>query len=221
MAETIQKMQGLSRLGVCEPSPWNLPNLLTGMRLVLAVFLCAAITGQWWLTGLVLMGLAAITDWLDGYLARAQGLVSPLGRVLDPLVDKVLISGAFIFLLPVALSQGENWLPPWMVAVVVGRELIITSVREVVERHGVAFGADWPGKLKMVLQCAAICLALVAEEVRPRDSLWGIDRALWNGLRDLSMWAMALATVASGGHYLAKLGSIRWGGEPVGTGDSK
>ena len=204
----------------------TLPMIMTWTRivaipLILLVFYLPISLPVANLVATVMCVVFALTDWLDGYLARAQGLVSPLGRVLDPLVDKVLISGAFIFLLPVALSQGENWLPPWMVAVVVGRELIITSVREVVERHGVAFGADWPGKLKMVLQCAAICLALVAEEVRPRDSLWGIDRALWNGLRDLSMWAMALATVASGGHYLAKLGSIRWGGEPVGTGDSK
>ena len=94
-----------------EVSPWNLPNLLTMIRLVLAFFLCAAIAWEWWLTGLVIMLFASITDWLDGYLARLQGLVSSLGRMLDPLVDKVLISGVFIFLLPVAAAHGETWLP--------------------------------------------------------------------------------------------------------------
>ena len=192
-----------------EVSPWNLPNLLTMIRLVMAFFLCAAIAWEWWLTGLVIMLFASITDWLDGYLARLQGLVSSLGRMLDPLVDKVLISGVFIFLLPVAAAHGETWLPPWMVAVVVGRELIITSIRELMERKGIAFGADWPGKLKMVLQCLAICLALVAEEARQRDSLWGLETLLWNKLRDVSMWAMALATIGSGLHYLVKMALLR------------
>ena len=195
-----------------EVSPWNLPNLLTITRLFLAVILCAAIAWQWWMAGLATMLLASLTDWLDGYLARLQGLVSSLGRMLDPLVDKVLISGVFIFLLPVAAARGETWLPPWMVAVVVGRELIITSVRELMERKGVAFGADWPGKLKMVLQCAAICLALVAEEARPKEALWGISTGLWSQMRDLSMWAMVLATLASGLHYLVK---IAWTRRPL------
>jgi len=94
----------------------------------------------------------------------------------------------------------------------VGRVLIITSVRELMERKGVAFGADWPGKLKMVLQCAAICLALVAEEARPKEALWGISTGLWSQMRDLSMWAMALATLASGLHYLVK---IAWTRRPL------
>jgi CDP-diacylglycerol--glycerol-3-phosphate 3-phosphatidyltransferase len=212
MTDSMAASNGFNRLGSqgqAEVSPWNLPNLLTILRLVLAVFLCAAIAWQWWLTGLAIMLVASVTDWLDGYLARLQGLVSPLGRMLDPLVDKVLISGVFIFLLPVAAARGENWLPPWMVAVVVGRELIITSVREMMERKGVPFGADWPGKLKMVLQCAAICVALVAEEARPRESLWGLPTSLWNQSRDLLMWAMALATLGSGLHYLVKIALAR------------
>ncbi len=215
MTDSMAATQGFNRVhnrGNPEVSPWNLPNLLTITRLFLAVILCAAIAWQWWMAGLAIMLVASVTDWLDGYLARLQGLVSPLGRMLDPLVDKVLISGVFIFLLPVAAARGETWLPPWMVAVVVGRELIITSVREMMERKGVAFGADWPGKLKMVLQCVAICLALVAEEARPREQLWGFSTGMWNQCRDLSMWAMALATLASGLHYLVK---IAWSLKPV------
>lgn len=212
MTESVAATQGFNR-GVRQDRPeaslWNLPNILTLIRLVLAVFLCAAISGEWWMTGLGIMLVASVTDWLDGYLARLQGLVSSLGRMLDPLVDKVLISGAFIFLLPVAAARGEGWLPPWMVAVVVGRELIITSIRELMERKGVAFGADWPGKVKMALQCIAICLALVAEDARSRDSFLGLAPGTWGSLRDIFMWGMALATIGSGLHYLVKLALMR------------
>jgi CDP-diacylglycerol--glycerol-3-phosphate 3-phosphatidyltransferase len=212
MTDSMAAAQGFNRpirKDRPEASLWNLPNILTLIRLVLAVFLCAAISFEWWMSGLAIMLVASVTDWLDGYLARLQGLVSSLGRMLDPLVDKVLISGAFIFLLPVATLHGEGWLPPWMVAVVVGRELIITSIRELMERKGVAFGADWPGKLKMALQCVAICLALVAEDARSRDSLLGLTPGTWASLRDIFMWAMALATIGSGLHYLVKLALMR------------
>src|SRR5919201_606789 len=119
------------------PSVYNLPNGLTLARLVLAVGLFACIAGEWWLTGVVVFALAAVTDWLDGYLARKHGLASAFGRNFDPLVDKVLICGAFIFLLPVAGAG----LAAWMVTVVVARELIITGLRSFFEGRGVSFGA--------------------------------------------------------------------------------
>src|SRR5207244_6245992 len=96
--------------------------------------------------------LAAITAWLDGYLARLQGLVSTLGRNLDPLVDKVMICGSYIFLLPVPNSG----LAAWMVTVVVGRELIITGLRSFMEMSGAHFGADWLRQIKMNMQCATL-----------------------------------------------------------------
>src|SRR5439155_9770793 len=118
---------------------FNLPNGLTLARLVWAVGLFACIDAAWWLTGLVVFALAARTDWLDGYLARLHGSASAFGRNFDPLVDKVLICGAFIFLLPVAGSE----LAPWMVTVVVARELIITGLRSFFESQAANFGADW------------------------------------------------------------------------------
>src|SRR3954470_9669325 len=128
------------------PRVWNLPNMLTAARLGLAVVLFALITFESWWLSLVVFIVAAITDWLDGYVARRQGLTSAFGRNFDPLVDKVLICGAFIFLLPV---EGAG-LAPWMVTVVVARELIITGLRSFVETlPGGNFGADWLGKIKM------------------------------------------------------------------------
>src|SRR5262245_58107892 len=133
------------------PPVFNLPNQLTATRLALAFVLFALIAAESWIGCIVVFAVAALTDWLDGYLARKQGLISTLGRNLDPLVDKVLICGAYIFLLPFGLADG--WLLPWMVTVIVARELIITSLRSFLETRGALFGADWLGKLKMFLQC--------------------------------------------------------------------
>src|SRR5262249_35025604 len=106
---------------------FNLPNQLTASRFVLGIVLFVLIeVREQWLWCVVLFALAAATDWLDGYLARKLQLGSTLGRNLDPLVDKVVVCGAYIFLLP--LGAAASGLVPWMVTVVVARELIITGL---------------------------------------------------------------------------------------------
>ena len=119
-----------------EPPVFNLPNQLTLRRAsVLAVVLFVLIAiGSCGRGCLVVFAVAAFTDWLDGYLARRQNLTSTLGRNLDPLVDKVLMCGAYIFLLPRGTKDG--WLLPWMVTVVVARELVITGLRSFLETRG-------------------------------------------------------------------------------------
>src|ERR1700722_3530854 len=129
------------------PPVFNLPNQLTASRLVLALVLFLLIDLGLWISCIVVFALAATTDWLDGYLARKQGLVSTLGRNLDPLVDKVLVCGSYIFLIPV---EGAG-IYAWMVTVMVARELIITGLRSFMENRGATFGADWLGKAKMGL----------------------------------------------------------------------
>src|ERR1700746_2463515 len=121
----------MATLTPSRPPVFNLPNQLTAARLVLALVLFGLIATAHWIGFILIFALAALTDWLDGYLARKQGLSSTLGRNLDPLVDKVLICGAYIFLLPYGMR--ESWLLPWMVTVIVARELIITSLRSFVE----------------------------------------------------------------------------------------
>src|SRR5207245_6997260 len=150
------------------PPVFNLPNQLTLGRLVLAVVLFFFISFEMWIGCILVFAAAALTDWLDGYLARKQGLSSTLGRNLDPLVDKVLICGAYIFLLP--YGQGDGWLLPWMVTVIVARELIITSLRSFLENRGAVFGADWLGKLKMGLRCAGLFGMLVYLHLSALDS---------------------------------------------------
>lgn len=173
-----------------------LPNQLTASRLVLAVVLFVLIELGAWLWCLAVFALAALTDWLDGYLARVQGLTSALGRAFDPLVDKVLMCGAFIFLLPVGDPQG--WLKPWMVVVVVSRELLVTGLRGYFESVGVPFGADWLGKLKMVLQCAALAGIFLVQHLGDA----GLARA-----RDVLIWLMLASTILSGLQYFWRGGA--------------
>lgn len=184
------------------PSVFNLPNQLTASRLVLAVLLFALIALQGWLGCLIVFALAALTDWLDGYIARRQGLSTSLGRVFDPLVDKVLICGAFIFLLPEGSRPETGWLTPWMVVVVVAREFLITGLRGYLEAVGVRFGADWLGKLKMGLQCAAL-VAIFA-------SLYLEDSLPFAWIRTALIWAMLAVTTLSGLQYLGRGLAIVW-----------
>lgn len=174
---------------------FNLPNQLTAARFVLAIVLFVLIEFHLWIACLLVFAVAAITDWLDGYLARKLNLGSTLGRNLDPLVDKVLVCGAYIFLLPIR----EAGVLAWMVTVVVARELIITGLRSFIESRGASFGADWLGKIKMVLQCGALLAIFIALEVSD-DTLIVI--------RDVFIYAMLAATALSGLQYLWKAASV-------------
>jgi CDP-diacylglycerol--glycerol-3-phosphate 3-phosphatidyltransferase len=189
----------MATLSPSRPSVLNLPNLLTTIRLVLAVVLFVLIDFDAWVWCVVVFAVAAVTDWLDGYIARKQGLSSALGRVFDPLVDKVLICGAYIFLLGVPDSRAGLW--PWMVTVVVGRELIITGLRSFLENRNVTFGADWLGKIKMGLQCAALFGVFVVLELE--GQAWATDFVpALTIVRNVLIYAMVVATALSGLQYL-------------------
>jgi len=153
----------------------NLPNQITLGRLFLAVvfFLCLAQfdarSGE--LNARVLEGcailflIAALSDVLDGYLARKQNQVTSFGRVIDPFVDKILVIGAYIFLAGEGfLGQGGEKISNvagWMVVVILGRELLVTSLRGVTEAAGQAFGANVYGKAKMLLQSTTVVWILL------------------------------------------------------------
>ena len=190
---------GVTTPAAGRPAPWwNLANQLTFSRFGMAALLCVLISYRQWLACLLLFILAAVTDWLDGYLARKWKMGTALGRSLDPLADKVLNCAAFIFLLP--LGEKEGWLASWMVTAIVLRELIITGLRSFMETSGAKFGADWFGKLKTVLQFAALVAifsVLMLRTEPPGSSLDGADWALL-GL----MVAVVAATVLSGLQYL-------------------
>jgi CDP-diacylglycerol--glycerol-3-phosphate 3-phosphatidyltransferase len=190
---------GVATPAAGRPAPWwNLANLLTFSRFGMAALLCLLIAYQQWLACLVLFILAAITDWLDGYLARKWKMVSALGRSLDPLADKVLTCAAFIFLLP--LGEKEGWLASWMVTVIVLRELIITSLRSFMETAGSKFGADWFGKVKTVLQFAALVAIFSMLMLRTQPPGPTLTEANWVVLG--LMYAVVTTTVLSGLQYI-------------------
>jgi len=181
----------------------NVPNLLSFSRVPLTVVLCAAIAAEWWLVALLTFALAAFTDWLDGWWARKFNQLSAVGRALDPLTDKVLIASAFIFLIPVEKSG----IHPWMVAVVVVREVLITGLRGIVEATGKSFGADWFGKLKTVLQCAVLIGVLLPKTLVANDWLSTVVPAI--ELLQLGLLvSMLVATVGSGCQYFVRAAKL-------------
>ncbi len=191
-------------------SAFNLPNQLTALRLVLAVIMFGLIAFEHYLASMVLFVIAAGTDWLDGYFARKYQQITTLGRILDPFADKVIVCGTFIFLLAVPAMLSTPWgLRPWMVVVIVGRELLVTALRSFIEDQGADFSAKWSGKLKMVLQCVAapVCLFYLDYAVaksEPPGWVW------W--LLVVSLWSTVLLTVYSGLVYIVAAARLLRGG---------
>ena len=170
----------------------NVPNFITLMRLILALVLFAMIScGSSWIAASVMFVVAATTDALDGYIARKYGLVTTLGRILDPFADKIIICGAFLFL----VAQPHSGITAWMALIVFGREMFVTSLRAFLEQHGRDFSAIWSGKIKMTLQCVAVTGSLMSMDSR---------FATWPGFlsaRDVVLWATVAVTVYSGVEY--------------------
>lgn len=190
-----------------DPAPprfWNVPNSLTMARLGLSVGVFALIARGSYSWALATFGVAAITDALDGYFARKLGQSTALGRQLDPLVDKVFVAGAYIFLLAVP----GTGLAPWMVATVVARELLIQGLRSHLEGSGTAFGAGLAGKLKTTFQCLSIVAILAVLAIRPGASAWLVAR-------DATTWIAIILTIYSGLGYVARaIPSLRGGAVP-------
>lgn len=176
-------------------SPWNLPNIITLSRLFLAIVLFALISLETWpLTATAVFVIAASTDFLDGYIARKYGLVTVLGRILDPFVDKVIICGVFIFLLPL---HGRSGVTAWMALVVMAREIFVTGLRSFLEQQGKDFSAAMSGKIKMVVQCIAVTASLLSLDDRFRQPIF-------LNIRDVTLWAALIVTLYSGWIYAVR-----------------
>ena len=127
----------------------NLPNSITFARLVLtAIFVVSASWGGTLglMVALVSFVIATISDWLDGYLARKLDLVTSLGKLLDPLADKILVASAFVFF------TSEGLCPTWITCVIIGREFLVTGLRQIAADKGKIIAADNLGKWKTTLQ---------------------------------------------------------------------
>ncbi len=181
----------------------NLPNILTSSRIILAIVLFAVLSFPhalaYW-TGLAIFVVAAVTDFLDGFLARRFHLVTQLGRVLDPFADKLVVCGTFVFLVASPRMLDTPWgLRPWIVVVILARELLITGLRSFLEERQIDFSARWSGKVKMALQCLLAVIAFVylaLDEYQVREPAW-----CWIALVVLT-YATLLITVYSGYQYV-------------------
>lgn len=168
----------------------NVPNALSFIRLVLAFLVGVLIEYELFMLAMIVFIIAASTDFLDGWWARKFDQVTKLGRVLDPFVDKIIITAALVALVGAAKSE----VLPWMVTIIIGRELLVTSIRAMVEGKGGDFSARWLGKWKMVVQCAAIVASLLL--------LAGTEIQALRIITQVLMWAAVLITIASGADYV-------------------
>ncbi len=178
--------------------PFNIPILLTWLRIVLIpVFVAVYYLPDGWLspagknwTAMTIFAVAAITDWLDGWIARRWGLTTAFGAFLDPVADKLMVAAALIML--VWLDRAETYLA----IIIIGREIAISALREWMAQLGEtkSVAVAFIGKLKTVAQMTAIVALLLHEPVIP-----GISTPL---LGAIALWVAAILTLWSMFHYL-------------------
>lgn len=186
----------------------NLPNAITFSRLIMtAAFVLAVSQGSLtgYGTGLVLFIVAAVSDFVDGYLARKMGLVTPLGKLMDPLADKILVSAAFVFF------TEQKLCPVWVTALIIGREFLVTGLRQIAVEAGHVLAADNLGKWKTTFQLSYLITGLIwltaehaAKQSIMLEWLGNLARPYSEGgwLQPAFLWAAVALTVISGWNYL-------------------
>jgi len=184
------------------------PNRITMMRFVGSLVLFALLEAKgrstpeildpYVVVAFWLFILIAASDFLDGWLARRGNTITSFGRIADPFVDKVLVIGAMVYL--AVLPWSQRWFPAWIVVVVVAREFLVTGIRGYVESLGLAFPADWFGKIKMIVQCIAIGIVLGLYAFRWPEVL----RTFLEWAGHVFVWGTLVTTVGSGLSYVLK-----------------
>jgi CDP-diacylglycerol---glycerol-3-phosphate 3-phosphatidyltransferase len=173
----------------------NLPNSLTVGRIFLVPLLLVVLLTKpegWRLLGVskealgaAIFAVASLTDWLDGYVARRRKQVTGLGQWMDPLADKLLVTGALLSLLKMNLA------PAWMVAVILGREFFVTVLRSIVHARGQALPASRIGKVKLVAQVVAILVLILGRGPLEQVIVLG----------QVALWVATLAAIVSAMDY--------------------
>jgi len=188
----------------------NLPNRLTIARFFLTLSFVFALSIPWQYghtLALLLFIAGSITDYADGYIARRYGLVTDFGKLMDPLVDKIMITGAFICLVA-APSQA---IPAWAVVVIISREFLITGLRLLAASKGIVLPAEALGKHKTGWQIATVIFFLLILAAREYDGI-GLSPALLDSIQSrlgTPLIGIALGlTLYSGGGYLWKNRSL-------------
>jgi CDP-diacylglycerol--glycerol-3-phosphate 3-phosphatidyltransferase len=151
--------------------------------------------------GAIIFVVAALTDFFDGYFARKRNQVTTIGKLLDPIADKLLVTSAFISLVELRLA------PAWMVVIIVGREFAVSGIRSIATSQGYIMPANWYGKTKTVVQIFTIVVLIVADTYKEHWLLFG-RFLLW------STMAISLISAASYLITFLQLGSrpkdLRW-----------
>ena len=183
----------------------NLPNSLTLTRICLAPLLVVVLLTRFdgrtifgvptELVGAAIFGLASITDWLDGYLARRRKQITAFGQVIDPSADKLLTCAALISLVKLDVASA------WMVTVIIGREFAVTALRQLAYARGVAMPASRLGKVKMVSQVVAILALILAHGAEGRRQPLFI-------LGQAALWVVLLTALASAADYFRRFNDI-------------
>ncbi len=173
-----------------EQKPYsNLPNLLTLTRILAipVVMLLLSFPSPWAsFLGALCFSVAGATDILDGFLARRQRSVTPFGKFMDPLADKLLVSAALIMLIPLGR------VPAWMVVIIIGRELMVTGLRGLAAVEGIILAPDRWGKAKTILQMVAITALILHYPYQAFD---------FHRLGMALLWVALIVTVTSGVGY--------------------
>jgi CDP-diacylglycerol--glycerol-3-phosphate 3-phosphatidyltransferase len=179
----------------------NLPNVLSIFRILLVpplvvVLLTKFEDKEWWGLGLFL--LAALMDFLDGFLARRRKEVTRLGTLLDPAADKILISAAFISL----VELDPRVVPAWMVVVIIAREFAVTALRSFAAAENLVIPSGLSGKIKTIVQIVAIALLIIYNQLGE-----------FRHLAPISLWVAVAVTVYSGVEYFVRFGRLILRGE--------
>jgi CDP-diacylglycerol---glycerol-3-phosphate 3-phosphatidyltransferase len=179
----------------------NLPNAITIGRIFLVPLLVVVLLTKFEgrlilgvrkeLVGAAIFGIASLTDWLDGYLARRRKQVTPLGQFMDPLADKLLITAALVSLVQMDLAQS------WMVVVILGREIAVTVLRSLAQSRGVSIPASPLGKFKMASQVTAVLLLILGEDV-----------PAFAALGTMALWIALVTAVASAWDYYRRYNGV-------------
>ena len=144
----------------------------------------------------LVFSVAAITDYLDGFYARKRNMVTTLGKIMDPIADKLLVSSAFIML------AALNWVPSWIVCIIIGRELAVTGLRNIIAEKGEDLSASNLGKFKTGFQIAAIIPLMI------HFPFFGLNvQAIGN----LFLWGALVFTIWSGTDYFIRSRSLLYG----------
>ena len=162
----------------------NLPNCLTLLRIFLVPLLVVVLLTRfpnWEFIGVAIFLSAALTDWLDGHIARRRRQITAFGSWLDPVADKLLVGAAFIALVEMQLA------PAWMIVIIVGREVIVTALRNIALFRGFSIAVSGVGKAKMAVEVVAITTLILGERSQFMENFG--HAALW--------LAMALALVSA------------------------